>query len=91
MSLSNFNFLDTAPSTQRFPESHSTEDGPDALNNVVQLPLGVQNPLRQREADVTLNDLKKLLMEFASRQRRIETRLVKLMAAQGINTQGEPL
>jgi hypothetical protein len=91
MSLRNFNFGNPTPSTQRFPESHATEDGPDALNNVVQLPLGAQNPLHQREADVTLNDLKKILMEFASRQRRIETRLVKLMAAQGINTQGEPL
>jgi hypothetical protein len=91
MRLRNSNFLDIAPSTQGFPESHATEEGTDALNNVVQLPLGIQNPLHQREADVTLNDLKKILMEFASRQRRIETRLVKLMAAQGINTQGEPL
>jgi hypothetical protein len=91
MSLRNFNFWDPAPSTQSFPESHVTEEGTDALNNVVQLPLGIQNPLHQREADVTLNDLKKILMELATRQRRIETRLVKLMAAQGINTQGEPL
>jgi hypothetical protein len=51
----------------------------------------IKNPLRQRESDLTLNDLKKILLELASRQRRMETRLVKLMEAQGINTQGEPL
>lgn len=51
----------------------------------------IQNPLRQREADLTLNDLKKILLELAARQRRMETRLVKLMEANGIDTKGEPL